>query len=143
VGFAVLVTLLDGVATALVALRWKGAQVFQVDRKTWLLCALAGTMQMGAYWNVVWALAAPHGRCVRTARDERALRGTHFRLRVEGGAERSPAGVGGRGVCGDRCDPVQSSVTLARVRKWNRYSSSNQCDFANELTRLVSVRPRL
>lgn len=62
VGFAVLVTLLDGIATALVVLRWKGAQVLKMDRKTWLLCALAGTMQMGAYWIVVWALArAPMG----------------------------------------------------------------------------------
>lgn len=62
VGFAVFVTLLDGIATALVVLRWKGAQVFRVDRKTWMLCALAGTMQMGAYWIVVWALAhAPMG----------------------------------------------------------------------------------
>lgn len=62
IGFAVFVTLLDGITTALVVLRWKGPQVFRVDRKTWMLCALAGVMQMGAYWIVVWALArAPMG----------------------------------------------------------------------------------
>lgn len=62
IGFAVFVTLLDGITTALVVWRWKGAQVFRVDRRTWMLCALAGAMQMGAYWIVVWALArAPMG----------------------------------------------------------------------------------
>lgn len=62
IGFAVWVTLLDGITTALVVLRWRGVRAFQVDRKTWALCALAGAMQMGAYWLVVWALArAPMG----------------------------------------------------------------------------------
>ncbi len=62
IGFAVLITLGDGIATALAVLFWKGAKVFRVDRRTLALCAMAGAMQMGAYWIAVWALArAPMG----------------------------------------------------------------------------------
>lgn len=62
IGFAVLLTLGDGITTALTVLFWKGPKVFQVSRQALSLCALAGAMQMGAYWIAVWALAqAPMG----------------------------------------------------------------------------------
>ena len=63
IGFAVLITLGDGIATALIVLGWKGRRAFVVDRRALWLCAAAGTMQMGAYWTAVWALArAPMGQ---------------------------------------------------------------------------------
>ncbi|MDP4077185.1 DMT family transporter [Acidovorax sp. A1169] len=63
IGFAVLITLGDGIATALIVLGWKGRRAFAVDRRALWLCAAAGTMQMGAYWTAVWALArAPMGQ---------------------------------------------------------------------------------
>lgn len=62
-GFAVLVTLGDGIATALIVLWWKGPRAFVVDRRALQLCAAACAMQMGAYWTAVWALArAPMGQ---------------------------------------------------------------------------------
>jgi drug/metabolite transporter (DMT)-like permease len=61
-GFAVLLTIGDGIATALIALLWKGTGVFRTDRKTLRLCAFAGAMQLGACWIAVWALTrAPMG----------------------------------------------------------------------------------
>ncbi|MES2609405.1 MAG: DMT family transporter [Pseudomonadota bacterium] len=63
IGFAVLITLGDGIATALIVLGWKGRRAFVVDRRALWLCAAAGTMQMGAYWTAVWALArSPMGQ---------------------------------------------------------------------------------
>ncbi len=63
IGFAVLITLGDGIATALIVLGWKGRRAFVVERRALWLCAAAGTMQMGAYWTAVWALArAPMGQ---------------------------------------------------------------------------------
>ena len=63
IGFAVLITLGDGIATALIVLGWKGRRAFVVERRALWLCAAAGSMQMGAYWTAVWALArAPMGQ---------------------------------------------------------------------------------
>lgn len=62
IGFAVWLTLGDGIATALIVLLWKGPRTFCVDRAMLLRCGAAGSMQMGAYWIAVWALArAPMG----------------------------------------------------------------------------------
>lgn len=61
-GFAVLLTIGDGIATALIVLWWRGRAAFLVDRRTLSMSAIAGTMQIGAYWIAVWALAqAPMG----------------------------------------------------------------------------------
>lgn len=61
-GFATLLTIGDGLATALVVLYWKGRIAFHVDRSTLYLSAVGGILQVGAYWIVVWALAqAPMG----------------------------------------------------------------------------------
>ncbi len=63
IGFAVVLTLGDGMATALIVLWWKGPRAFLVSRRALGLCTAAGTMQMGAYWIAVWALArAPMGQ---------------------------------------------------------------------------------
>ena len=62
IGFAVILTLGDGIATALIVLLWKGPRTFCVDRTMLWRCGAAGSMQMGAYWIAVWALArAPMG----------------------------------------------------------------------------------
>ncbi|CAN7442482.1 EamA family transporter [Acidovorax sp. LjRoot129] len=62
IGFAVVLTLGDGIATALIVLCWKGPRTFCVNRPMLWRCAAAGSMQMGAYWIAVWALArAPMG----------------------------------------------------------------------------------
>lgn len=60
--FAVLLTIGDGLATALIVLCWKGRAAFRVDARTRSLSLVAGTLQVGAYWIAVWALAnAPMG----------------------------------------------------------------------------------
>lgn len=62
IGFAVLITLGDGIATALLLLCWKGVKVFRLNLRSLALGAMAGAMQMGSYWIAVWALArAPMG----------------------------------------------------------------------------------
>jgi drug/metabolite transporter (DMT)-like permease len=61
-GFAVVLTIGDGIATALIVLAWKGARAFRIDARTLGLCSFAGAMQIGAYWIAVWALSqAPMG----------------------------------------------------------------------------------
>jgi drug/metabolite transporter (DMT)-like permease len=61
-GFAMLLTIGDGIATALVVRIWKGTTAFRVDGRTLRLCSFAGAMQVGAYWIAVWALSkAPMG----------------------------------------------------------------------------------
>lgn len=61
-GFAVILTVGDGIATALIVLAWKGVNAFRVDTRTLGLCTFAGAMQVGAYWIAVWALSqAPMG----------------------------------------------------------------------------------
>jgi drug/metabolite transporter (DMT)-like permease len=61
-GFAVLVTLVDGITAAIAVLWWKGRAALRVDGRTLRLCTTASAMQMGAFWIAVWALArAPMG----------------------------------------------------------------------------------
>lgn len=62
IGFAVLLTLGDGIATCLIVLFTRGTRVFRVDLGTVRLCAAAGLLQVAAYWIAVWALShAPMG----------------------------------------------------------------------------------
>jgi drug/metabolite transporter (DMT)-like permease len=61
-GFAVLLTIGDGVVTCLIVFVWKGSRIFRFDKNTFVLCSAAGMLQIGAYWIAVWALArAPMG----------------------------------------------------------------------------------
>ncbi|WP_326539256.1 DMT family transporter [Pseudorhodoferax sp.] len=72
-GFAVLVSLGDGIATVLAVLCWKGRRALAVDARTWRLCAAAGAMQMGAYWIAVWALAQAPMASVSALRETSVL----------------------------------------------------------------------
>lgn len=61
-GFAVLLTIGDGLLTFLIALFWKAKAIRQVVRTSLTPAMLAGGMQVGAYWIAIWALAhAPLG----------------------------------------------------------------------------------
>ena len=61
-GFAVWLTIGDGLLTFLVALVWKRSAVWRVDRLNLGKGIAGGAMQVGAYWIIVWALAhAPMG----------------------------------------------------------------------------------
>jgi drug/metabolite transporter (DMT)-like permease len=62
ISFAVLLTVGDGIATALIVLWWKGAGAFRLDHRAMRLCTFAAAMQLGACWLAVWALSrAPMG----------------------------------------------------------------------------------
>jgi drug/metabolite transporter (DMT)-like permease len=61
-GFAVLLTIGDGIATLIIVLCWRGISIFRMEQRTIALCSVAGVMQISAYWIAVWALArAPMG----------------------------------------------------------------------------------
>lgn len=62
IGFAVCLTIGDGLLTFLIALTVKAREIRQAvrTRPGWL--ALGGAMQVGSYWMIIWALAlAPLG----------------------------------------------------------------------------------
>lgn len=61
-GFAVLLTIGDGLLTFAIALLWKSKEIGAVVRSQWKSSALAGGMQVGSYWMIIWAMAlAPLG----------------------------------------------------------------------------------
>lgn len=61
-GFAVCLTIGDGLLTFLIALFWKSREMGAVVRNQWKSSALAGGMQVGSYWMIIWAMAlAPLG----------------------------------------------------------------------------------
>lgn len=61
-GFAIWLTIGDGVLTFLIALAWKRRALWEVARSHWDTGLAGGAMQVGAYWIIVWALAyAPMG----------------------------------------------------------------------------------
>jgi drug/metabolite transporter (DMT)-like permease len=62
IGFAVWLTVGDGILTFLIALLFKRAEITRIVRGDLRRPLLAGAMQVGAYWIIVWALAnAPLG----------------------------------------------------------------------------------
>lgn len=62
IGFAVCLTIGDGVLTFLVALIWKAGAIRRVAKTNLVSAMIAGGMQISAYWIVIWALAhAPLG----------------------------------------------------------------------------------
>ncbi|MEM7225322.1 MAG: EamA family transporter [Pseudomonadota bacterium] len=62
-GFAVWLTIGDGLATFALAAVWKGRVIWQVARTNWARGAIGGALQVAAYWIIVWALAhAPMGQ---------------------------------------------------------------------------------
>lgn len=61
-GFAVWLTIGDGILTFLIALTWKRKELAEVVRYNALTGIAGGAMQIGAYWIIVYALAvAPMG----------------------------------------------------------------------------------
>ena len=61
-GFAVWLTIGDGLLTFLLALMWKKGAIWRVARANLVTGFAGGAMQVGAYWIIVWALAlAPMG----------------------------------------------------------------------------------
>lgn len=61
-GFAVCLTIGDGLLTFLIALVWKSKEIGLVVRTQWRSSALAGGMQVASYWMIIWAMAlAPLG----------------------------------------------------------------------------------
>jgi drug/metabolite transporter (DMT)-like permease len=61
-GFAVCLTIGDGLLTFLIALAWKAKAIKEVALSNMKPAILAGSMQVGAYWIAIWALAvAPLG----------------------------------------------------------------------------------
>lgn len=61
-GFAVLLTLGNGLLTFAIALMWKAKEIKRVISSNLAPAVVGGGMQVGAYWIVIWAMAyAPLG----------------------------------------------------------------------------------
>lgn len=61
-GFAVWLTIGDGLLTFVIALLWKGRSIWNVAQNNLGRGIMGGAMQVGAYWIIIWALAlAPMG----------------------------------------------------------------------------------
>jgi len=61
-GFAVWLTIGDGVLTFIIAWLWKRGEIWRVAKNNISTGLVGGTMQVGAYWIIIWALAfAPMG----------------------------------------------------------------------------------
>lgn len=61
-GFAVWLTVIDGLLTFFLALMFKGRAIWRVARANLATGFVGGAMQVAAYWMIVWALAlAPMG----------------------------------------------------------------------------------
>lgn len=61
-GFALCLTIGDGLLTFLIALPWKGREMRAIASQQWGRSAVAGGMQVGSYWMIILAMAvAPLG----------------------------------------------------------------------------------
>jgi drug/metabolite transporter (DMT)-like permease len=56
-GFAVWLTIGDGILTFLIASTWKGRELLATARRNLGAGLLGGVLQVAAYWIVVWAMA--------------------------------------------------------------------------------------
>ncbi len=62
IGFAVILTIGNGLATFVIALFWKFKEIKKVVLGNWMFASAGGGMQVGAYWIIIWAMAyAPLG----------------------------------------------------------------------------------
>lgn len=62
IGFAVFLTIGDGLLTFVIALMWKARAIGHVARTSFVPALLAGGMQVGSYWIIIVAMAlAPLG----------------------------------------------------------------------------------
>ena len=72
-GFAVWLTVGDGLLTAFIVYCWKGNAVWRVARQNLGVASLGGAMQVGAYWIIVWALALAPMAMVSALRETSVL----------------------------------------------------------------------
>ncbi len=72
-GFAVWLTIGNGLLTLLLVSIWKGPAIRQVVRSSPLVGLLGGALQVGAYWIVVWALALAPMAMVSSLRETSVL----------------------------------------------------------------------
>jgi uncharacterized membrane protein len=72
-GFAVWLTVADGLLTFLLVSIWKPFAVRQVLHRNWLVGFLGGALQVGAYWIIIWALALAPMAMVSSLRETSVL----------------------------------------------------------------------
>ncbi len=72
-GFAVWLTVADGLLTFLLVSTWKPSAVRQVLRSSVLVGFLGGALQVGAYWIIIWALAVAPMAMVSSLRETSVL----------------------------------------------------------------------
>ncbi len=72
-GFAVWLTIGDGVLTFAIALLWKGQSIWNVAQNNLGRGFVGGAMQVGAYWIIVWALALAPMAMVSSLRETSVL----------------------------------------------------------------------
>jgi len=72
-GFAVWMTIGDGILTFIIAAGWKGRALWSAARGSLFTGALGGAMQVGAYWIIVWALALAPMAMVSALRETSVL----------------------------------------------------------------------
>jgi len=72
-GFAVWLTVGDGLLTAFIVYCWKGNVVWRVARRNLGTATLGGAMQVGAYWIIIWALALAPMAMVSALRETSVL----------------------------------------------------------------------
>jgi drug/metabolite transporter (DMT)-like permease len=72
-GFAVWLTIVDGLLTFLIIYLWKGREAFVVAKRSLGTGIFGGTMQVAAYWIIVWALASAPMATVSALRETSVL----------------------------------------------------------------------
>jgi len=72
-GFAVWLTVGDGLLTYIIVLCWKGRATLAVTRRNWRPGIAGGAMQVGAYWIIIWALALAPMAMVSALRETSVL----------------------------------------------------------------------
>lgn len=72
-GFAVWLTIGDGLLTFLLVLFWRGQETFVVAKNHLGTGFLGGVMQVGAYWIIIWALALAPMAMVSALRETSVL----------------------------------------------------------------------
>ncbi len=72
-GFAVWLTIGDGLLTFVLALLWKGRSIWRVAQNNLASGFAGGAMQVGAYWIIVWALALAPMAMVSALRETSVL----------------------------------------------------------------------
>jgi len=72
-GFAVWLTIGDGVLTFLIALIWKKREIWRVAKDNIAVGIVGGTMQVTAYWIIIYALAIAPMAMVSALRETSVL----------------------------------------------------------------------